>query len=345
MKVKNKFNGIVNLVLILLLTGALVYAGDESRIGTAAGVQVLIPVGARELAMGGADIVFTNGVNAIYYNPAGLSNFEKSTAATFSHISIFNDIGVNYLAIATNMGSLGHLGFSIKALDIGDIPVTTVEDMNGTSGETFSPTFATVGLTYANKLTNAIQVGLTAKMIYESIPRASASALAFDIGIQYQNLAGIEGVSFGVVAKNIGTSMEYGGTGLLDRYTTTDNKQRYLSKGVEPNQLPASIEFGVAYNYKIVEKNDLIVVGNFQSNNVQNDETKFGLEYSYDNFVALRGGYLLMSNTDAKDQLYRFTLGAGLNYNLGGATVSIDYAFRDSQYFDANNMFSLKVVF
>ena len=64
MKVKNKFNGIVNLVLILLLTGALVYAGDESRIGTAAGVQVLIPVGARELAMGGADIVFDSVGNA-----------------------------------------------------------------------------------------------------------------------------------------------------------------------------------------------------------------------------------------------------------------------------------------
>lgn len=341
----NSKSGIMILVFLLLVSLPL-FAGDEARIGTAAGVQVLVPVGARDIALNGSDIVFTQGVDAIYWNPAGLSSMTNAASGTFSTMTIFNDIKVNYLAIGANMGGLGHLGFSIKSFDFGDIPVTTVEDMDGNSGQIFSPTFTTLGLTYANKLTNTIQVGLTAKLIYESIPRASASALAFDIGIQYRNLAGIEGVSFGVVASNIGSAMQYDGTGLQTKATEVGSiKQEFLNRQAASDQLPASLALGLSYKYQVMEKNDLIVSGVFQSNNIENDHLKFGAEYTYDNFVALRAGYLYMNNTDANDQLYSFTLGAGLNYNVGGTELGLDYAYRDSQYFDANNVFTLRVAF
>lgn len=340
----NKMNGIIFLVLLLFLVSLPLYAGDESRIGTAAGVQVQLPVGARDLAMSGADIVYTSGVDAIYWNPAGLANMENAAAGMFSTITVFNDIKVNYLAIGARMGSLGHIGVSIKALDFGDIPLTTVQDMDGASGQTYSPTFSTIGLTYANKLTSSIKVGLTAKAIYESVPRANATALAFDIGIQYENLGGLQGVSFAVAAKNIGSSMQYNGTGLLTR-VTTDGRQEYVSRNAAKDQLPASMELGLAYKYMVMEKNNVIISGKFQNNNIENDAVKVGLEYNYDNFIMLRAGYNYMDNTDSADQLYTFALGAGLQYSFGGTTLGIDYAFRDSQYFDANNMFSLRVAF
>lgn len=342
----NKMNGMIFLVLILLLVSLPLHAGDGARIGTAAGVQVQVPVGARDLAMGGADIVYTHGVDAIFWNPAGLSSMENSATGTFSTVTIFNDIKVNYLALGVKMGSLGHLGFSIKAFDFGDIPVTTVEDMDGTSGMTFSPTFSTIAMTYANKLTSTIQVGATAKMIYEEIPRASATAFAFDIGIQYRNLAGLEGVSFGVVARNIGTNMTYSGSGLLTKVDDpTSSDQEYMSREAANNHLPASLDLGLSYKYQVMANNDLIVSGVFQNNNVENDAFRFGLEYNYNNFVALRAGYNYVTNTDSKDQLYDFTVGAGLQYQIGGATFGLDYAFRNSQYFNANNMFSLRVAF
>ncbi|MBD3225344.1 MAG: PorV/PorQ family protein [Caldithrix sp.] len=341
----SKSNGLIYLVLLLFLASVPLLAGDEDRIGTAAGTQLQIPVGARDLAMSGSDIVFTTGVDALYWNPAGLSHMENKAAGLFSTITVFNDIQVNYLAVGTNLGAIGHLAFSVKALDFGDIPLTTLQDMDGASGKTFSPTFSTIGLTYANKLTNAIQVGVTGKVLYESIPRVSGSAVAFDLGLQYQNLAGIEGVSFGIVANNIGTNMQYAGTGLGDQTRSADGKTEFLTKNAETNQLPASLNMGVSYDYQVMPKNNLIVSGTFQNSNLENDAVKFGAEYGYDNMLFLRGGYRYTANTDTDALLYTFTLGAGFQYKLGNTVLGIDYAFRDSQYFNANNMFDLKIAF
>ncbi|MGD9897983.1 MAG: PorV/PorQ family protein [Calditrichaceae bacterium] len=346
MKYKMKINGTLVLVFFLLLAMLPLYAGSDARVGTAAGVQVLVPVGARDLAMGGANIVNTQGVDAIYWNPAGLATLDGKAQGAFSNMTIFSDIGVNYLALGVNMGSLGNLGFDIKSFDFGDIPETTVLDMDGASGKTYSPTYSTVGLTYANKLTETIRVGFTGKMIYESIPRAEATSFAFDIGIQYMNLAGLDGVSFAVVAKNIGQNMSYEGSGFL--YAVQDpvtDRTDYVTRETSSDQLPASLEFGVAYTYKLMERNTLLISGDFANNNIDNDELKLGVEYSYNNFVALRGGYINKINVAAEDEDFDFSFGAGINYKLGNTMLSLDYAFRNSEYFDANNMFTLKVGF
>lgn len=338
------FNGFIWMVLVLFLASLPVYAGDADRIGTAAGTQVLVPVGARDLAMAGSDIVFTKGTDAIYWNPAGLSNMTQKAAGMFSTVNIFGDIRVNYLAVGAGMGKFGHIGFSIKAFDFGDIPLTTIEDMDGSNGRTFSPTFSTLGLTYSNKLTSTINVGITTKLIYESAPRVSATAVAFDIGLQYKNLAGLKGVSFGVVIKNIGSNMQYRGTGLMQE-VKVNGRNEFMRRGAASDQLPASMELGLSYNYKVMEDNNIILSGVFKNNNVQNDEFRFGMEYNYKNFIMLRGGYLYMVNTPAEDVVYSFSLGAGLQYKLGNTMLGIDYAFRNVQYFDASNMFTLHIGF
>lgn len=343
-RIKN--SGILFLVLFILLSSLSLFAGDVDRIGSAAGVQVQVPVGAKDLAMGGSNIVYTEGVDAIYWNPAGLSHMENSAAASFSTMNYLDDIRVNYLAVGANMGAYGHIGFSMKAFDFGDIPITTVLDMDGDGGQTFSPTFSTLGLTYANKLTTAIQVGVTAKMIYESIPNATATALAFDIGLQYRNLAGIDGVSFGVAVKNIGSDMQYAGSGLLTRLQDNEtNRIEDVRRGAAVNQLPANVELGLAYDYQVMDKTNLIVTGVFASNNTEADVVKMGAEFNYENFLMVRAGYLMNTDQDAEDVLYNFTAGAGVNLDVGGTIIGIDYAFRNSQYFSANNMFSLNIGF
>ena len=44
-----------------------------------------------------------------------------------------------------NFDKLGMLGVTVKSIDMGDIPVTTVEDMDGLGGGTFKPTLTTMG--------------------------------------------------------------------------------------------------------------------------------------------------------------------------------------------------------
>ena len=342
---KKSLSGFVLFAIILMMTFSAGIAGDTDRIGTAAGVQVLVPTGAVDISTAGSNMAFTTGIHAIHWNPAGLSRMQNAAAGQFSTMTIFNDIKVNYLAVGAKMGSLGDFAFSIKAFDFGDIPVTTREDMDGLSGSTFSPTFVTTTLTYANSLTNAIRVGVNAKFIYESIPSASASAVAFDIGLQYDGLAGIEPLSFGVAIKNIGSGLNYSGSGLTTEVLDESGRSDFLTREASTNDLPASFDIGIGYKLAIDEKSNMVLTTAFANNNFGYDEVKIGAQYSFDNFIFLRGGYNYGIETPAEDQLYTFALGAGIQYELGGVKLSIDYAYRDSQYFDANNMFGLTLGF
>ena len=323
------------------------YAGDVSRFGTAGGMQTVVPVGARYLAMAGSNIATTEGIDGMYWNPAGLSSFSGNAAGVFSTMTIFNDVSVNYMALGFDMGSLGKLGVSLKAFDFGDIPVTTVQDPDGASGRIFSPTFVTVGLTYSAMLTDVIQVGLTGKVISENVDRASASAIAFDAGIQYHDLAGFKGLSFGLVMHNIGTSLQYSGSALNQEAveTNSQNFSDFLNREASIDNLPASFEIGMSYKMDINDQNSLLLSSNFSNYNYGSDNYRFGGEWMFNKMFAIRAGYLYDTNLDAKDQLYTFTAGAGFNYNLSGVDLTIDYSYRDSQYFDGNNLFSIKVGF
>ena len=340
MKHKNLIGALALITMVLLLGLSSVYAGDPSRIGTAAGEQLLVPVGARDMALGGSNVALSSGLDAMYWNPAGFSKLNHSAAGAFSTMQIFGDINVNYFALGLKAGKLGSVGFSLKSFDFGDIPLTTNEDYDGASGATFAPSFLTAAVTYSRQLTDAIQVGFTGKLVSESIPRASASAFAFDFGIQYHELGGINGMSFGLVAKNIGTNMQYTGSGFL-----TQNAANFVERPTTTNQLPATVELGVGYVREINEDNSILFNGNFENANFGNDNFRFGMEYAYSDLIALRGGYLFTNRTDADDQLYTFTLGVGLNYNVGATNLTFDYAYRDSQYFDGNNLFSLTIGF
>ena len=333
-------------ILSFMIMGLVSFAhsGDVDRIGSAAGAQVQQPVGAKDIAMSGANIALTSGINAIYWNPAGLSRMDGNAMGQFSTLTIFDDIKINYLAVGASLGDLGTLAFSIKAFDFGDIPLTTNEDMDGASGKTFSPTFATSALTYAIGLTNTINVGLTAKVIYESVPRAEGTAIAFDAGLQYANFGGLEGLSFGIAIKNIGSDMRYEGSAFSSEFQAANGRQDVLDRTAASNQLPGSFEFGVGYVNNINEQSAITLNSMFQSNNFDYDAVKMGLEYSYDKMLFLRGGYN-MSDAPEDSKLYTFTMGAGFKYDVGGTVIMVDYAFRDSKYFDANNIFSLTLGF
>lgn len=336
------FHSTIWLIVGLFVFMSPLFAGDAARVGTAAGTQLLIPVGARDLGMGGANIAATRGVDAIYWNPAGLSNMENTATGVLSTMQIFNDISVSYLGLGFKAGKVGVIGVSVKSLGFGEIRETTVFDPDGASGRTFSPTFVTTGLTYARLLTDRIQVGLTGKLVYESIPRASASAFAFDIGLQYRDLGSLPGVDFGIVVKNIGTEMKYAGSAFTTEIPVTgQNETQFVDRIPSSDELPAKIEFGVSYRRTIAEDNNLVFVGAFENYNLGNDQFRFGAEYMFRDLIALRGGYLLLNDVEGADQLNKFTLGVGLHYRLSQFDFGFDYTYRDSQYFDGENLFSL----
>lgn len=340
MKLQNKF---MSLVLIMALIVGVAYAGDIDRTGTISGVQVQIPVGGRTLGMNGSDIAYTSGVDAIYWNPAGLSDFEGRVDGLFSSAKNIADISNNFFGLAFNMGSTGVLGVSMKTLSFGEIPITTVQDMDGDGGATYSPTFGVIGLSYARKLTDRINVGLTGKFIYESIPRASATAVAFDFGLQYKDLMDVKGLSMGLAIRNMGSNMQYAGTAMLVSATEEgESYDDYFYHPTSSDQLPASMEMGVSY-----KPTDMLMLSAvYQNTTSENDYLRVGTELNFADIGFVRAGYAFQLKTagaELGDSIYGLTLGAGVKFEISTTKIRVDYVYRPAQYFGGENLICLGI--
>jgi len=311
-------------------------AGGGRRNGTAGAQELLIPVGARGLAFNGAYLSGLKGVEAIFYNPAGLAASNLSSEAMFSYMNYIADIGVSYAAIGTQFEGFGSLGLSIKSIDFGDILQTTTQNPYGT-GSTFSPTFVTVGITYANSLTDRIQVGVTGNLISENIISTSATGIAFNVGVQYSNVVDISGLNFGVVLKN------FGGQITFDGINTLRGQQFYKIDGAK-FELPSQVQLGISYKKNINEDYRFLVIGSFDNNNFSNDDYKIAGEFAFQETFFLRGGYSYMASPSGQEeeQLFGSTFGAGFNVNTG-IDITVDYAYRSAKYFEANHVFTIKL--
>jgi hypothetical protein len=318
------------------------YAGGGKRNGTAGAQEILIPVSARGLALSGANISGIQGLNAIYYNPAGFGASE-GTEAMFTYMNYIADIGMTYAALGVHLGDIGAIAFSIRTLDFGDIPVTTVAKPYGT-GSTFSPTFVVAGITYSNSLTDRIRVGLNVNFVSEQIIRTNATGVSFDAGVQYSGLAGLDGLSMGVVLRNLGPKMKFSGSDLI-RSAEDPNGIRgpqFYSIDAASFELPSQLELGVTYIHRFDDSYKAMIATSFQNNNFANDAYKFAGEFSFNDMFFVRGGYRFVSeNTDDTDQsLWGPTFGFGVNVETG-VDITVDYAYRSVDYFDANHMISI----
>ena len=154
--------------LVTVLASSSLFAGAIRSQGTAGAAQLLIPVGAQNLALGGANVSLVNGVNALYVNPAGTSGLEGTGEATVSDMTYLADIGITYAGLVTNLGAIGSFGVSVKTLDFGDIPVTTASETEGT-GAFFSPNFLTLTTNYSKQFSDNARFGVNLKLISEQI--------------------------------------------------------------------------------------------------------------------------------------------------------------------------------
>lgn len=336
-------------VIILLMATSIAFAAGGSRTGTAGATQLLIPVGPRGIAMGESNLVTATGIEALYWNPAGVSHMTNNADVLFSYMTYIADIGVQYGAVAANFEGFGAVSFAVKSLSIGDIPVTTTLTPDGT-GEMYSPTMIVAGLSYSRMVTDAISVGLTANFVTETLAQVSASGVAFDFGVIYNNLADINGLSIGVVAKNFGTEMTFDGTGLYQVVSEPPyGVNRYLTVQAAPFEMPFNFQLAAGYKRPLDEVNSLEFTGIYMNNNFSPDEYKFGAEYGYNRMFFVRAGYQFASDPGESfgdsNYLYGFTAGAGFNYQAEGFSVKVDYAYRYAQFFDGNNVFALTLGF
>jgi len=331
------------------LGGLAAQAGAEgqNRAGTASGMELLIPVGARDMALGGASIATTAGIEALHWNPAGLARSKANANLMFSTMSYLADIRVNYVATSARFGQLGSLALSLKTLDFGEIPITTEGAPDGTGG-TFSPTFFTMGVTYGRALTDRINVGTTLHYLVNRIERVDATSTSFNAGLQYANLGSVEGLDMGVAVKHIGTRMQFDGPALLRSGQIEGVRRPGAMYKVEASSsdLPSTFEIGLGYRYRPATSNQVNLSSIFQHNNFSLDQWKIGAEYLYSDFFALRGGFNYAPEAQGDEQIFSTTFGVGLNLRVGGLKdARIDYAYTSADLFDALNTFTFQLGF
>jgi hypothetical protein len=333
--------------MALGLAGTQVWADGQNRAGTAAGAELLIPVGARDMALGGASVATTAGIEALHWNPAGLARAKTNASMMFSTMSYLADIRVNYAATSARFGQLGSFALSLKTLDFGEIPITTELQPDGTGG-TYSPTYFTLGLTYGRNLTDRISLGTTLHYLVNRIDRVDDTAASFSAGLQYANLGGVEGLDMGVTVKHIGTRMQYDGPALL-RSGQLDRVRRpgaFYKVEASSADLPSTFELGLGYRYIPATSNQVNLSSIFQHSNFSRDQWKLGAEYQYSDFFALRGGFNYAPDAQGDEQIFGTSFGFGLKLAMGGLKdVRLDYAYTSADFFDALNTFTFQVGF
>ena len=334
------------LVLCLLSLGALEVRAQDvgsgsgslgesgSRAGTAGAEELLVPLTARYTSLGGSvssGLADMSGLEALYSNPAGLS-VNDGTSALFSRVEYVADIGVNYFGVAQNFG-YNNVAITISAWDFGDIQETS-EITPEVSSVTYNVNYLTAGLSYSRQLTDRIAAGTTVKIVSETIDDVSASAVAIDAGMTY-DIAGT-GLKLGVALKNIGSEIQFSGTGLIRAERLSDQEPTAnttaLSIQSASVELPTLLNFGLTYTRDLGANSVVSVLGNFRSNSFDQDQFAGGIEFGMMDMVFIRGGYQVVEDMDATF-FQGAAFGGGLKLDLGGTMVNVDYAYQPTDFF------------
>jgi len=338
---------LLSLVLsVTVLAASIARAGSDGRKGTSGAPELQIPVGPRGTALGGAVASDVSGIEAMFWNPAGLGS-TPGTEAVFSHTRYFADMKLNYAGVATKAGGFGTIGVTAKVLSVGDIIVTTEQAPDGT-GEILEPTFSVLGLGWGKAFTDRVNFGASINYVHEEVANNVAQGLAFDFGVQYGT--DWHGFRFGLTMRNIGPNMEYNGPGfeIIARDPASDPNagSRTLAFSSAAFEMPSYLQFSSSAILARSAEMKLTALGAFQSNNFSGDQVRGGLEWGYRDYVTVRGSYFGTFNGtidavtgdesfsfDGGDDLYEgYALGGGLNTRFGDTgRIGVDLAWRPTR--------------
>jgi len=333
--------------IVIIVVSSLVL-GQNSRMGSASSTQLLVVPSAKHLSGGGAAATAT-GMDATFWNPAGLAMSENSVDAIFSNRQYFADIDNSFFGIATDIGDY-KMGVSVRTFNVGDIDETTVWYPDGT-GQVFTPNFSILGATFARKLSDNTSVGLNANLIREGFGRVAATGVAYDLGVQYRGLLGREGLDVGFTLKNFGSPMKYDGEGLGVMASPVDGDRpvEYYKIDAAAFDLPFVFDMGVSYN---IAGADIGVT--YTSNYYSTDELKISVGYALEGLGSVGVGMQSSSASqeiEDTDDWYTnpadgVSFGASIDMSrFVGMNLSVDYSMLPMGDFGTNSVVALRVAF
>lgn len=265
-----------------------------------------IGVGARALGMGGAYTALADDVNALYWNPAGLSKLEKREF-TASHAEMFESTRLDFLAYA-HPTSQGTFAAGLTYLSQGKLDG---RDSLGRRTPGYDASDAALSLGYARKLEIA-DLGATFKYLRSHIGSTEAQGAALDVGAK----RAFDRVSVGAALRNLGPGLKF-------------QDQR--------NDLPLRLALGAAYKFAGGHAAAVELVNGPRG---AGTDGSFGGEFQAVKNLCLRAGYTTQTAITGGSG---FDVARGLTMGLGfrNDKWSLDYAVLPSGELGRSHRFSL----
>ncbi|HZY09910.1 MAG TPA: PorV/PorQ family protein [Bacteroidota bacterium] len=302
--------------VILFLLTFVNHADAGNRSGTVTGQFLKIATSARAISMGGAQVAVAEGVSSMAFNPAGILAVNE-LGVGFTYTAWFADIQHSYAGVVKNLPGIGAIGASVTILTTDDIIETTPAYPEGT-GRTFRASDYAFSIAYARQVTDQFRVGINGKIIQSYLFNTDlgAGSFAFDIGTLYD--IPILRSHLGVSLTNIGRDLKY----INETYS-----------------LPTALKFGVLVDVMKEANNHFITTFQIARLNDADEQYNAGVEYLFNNLVALRGGWKF-----AYDQ-ENVTAGFGVKLNSLGLSGVLDYGFNNFKYLPGTHSFTFELQF
>ncbi|HGJ66463.1 TPA: PorV/PorQ family protein [bacterium] len=291
MRIKNY--SLVFAIFVVIFVPCFVSASVPDGIGTQDAAFLKIDSATRPVAMGGAFVGLANDVNAVFWNPAGLTHTEKKELTTMYN-SWIAGINTGSIAYSQPISKNATLALSMQGLwaDIEE----RIEDTEKPEG-TFGVYSYAAGLSGSYALIPKIfSLGGTAKFINQEFDIDSASGVAVDFG-GLINLGGL-GVGFALQNLKIQSSNDA--------------------------DLPMFTRVGASYYLT----KDSVVAGEYSKLGVAEPSYHIGVEKWFKGVFALRVGYEISAGDNpSKGVSAGFGLKAYGTKPLEDVDFQLDYAY------------------
>ena len=317
----------ISLLLVITFLLAAVFptetiAQERKKLAQAGMKFLSVSLDPRSSAMSDAVTSLMSNSTSMLYNPSAMAEMQGYSDFAFGTTRWIADINYIYGTAALNLfdGDYGVFGVSLVAVDYGEFLGTVIapNDDGYLDVGTFKPTAMSIGIGYANRLSEKFMVGGNIKYVRQSMGTAvtgfdlsggrvtdefKVDVAAFDFGILYHT--GFKSLNFGMSVRNFSTEIRY----------KDDNFQ-----------LPLTFRIGMSMNAMDLtsvnpEMHSLLVGVDASHPRDYPEQVSFGAEYTFMNTFSLRGGYTFP--TDEQE----FSAGVGFKQQFSDFKFAVDYSY------------------
>ena len=301
-------------VLILVLLPGVVLGATKpfEKVGTFAAQFLKIGTSARAIGMGGAFTAVANDATAMYWNPAGMVEINR-TQVTLNNVKWPADIDVYFAGAVFKTPYLpGTFGISARALTMDPQEERTIYMPQGTN-LFFDAGDMSFGLSYAMYFTDKFSAGVSTHFIHMGLADKSVETMAFDFGLLYR--IGIQGMKLGMMIQSLGGEVDF------------DDRS---------SKMPTLFKVGLSMDAYRRGAHALLASGEFSHPSDNKERMNVGMEYAFNQFFYLRSGYNIDYDTQGLAWGVGFRIDTSQTSDLG-----LDYAWEDLDYLGAAHRITL----